>query len=75
MSKDLFFPDNCQVSDTYMKKIHSKLEGFKNDIYETKTVLFEAIKLNILNILVLGFSHIKFTIVYYVTQIFKTYYS
>ena len=39
-------PHNAQI-----KKVKSKLEGYKNDVCETKKVIFEAIKLDILCLL------------------------
>ena len=39
-------PHNIQI-----KKVKSKLEGYKNDVSETKKVIFEAIKLDILRLL------------------------
>ena len=37
--------------DNQIKKIKAKLEGFKDDICETKHLVFEAVKFDILQIL------------------------
>ena len=39
-------PHNAQI-----KKVKSKLEGYKNDMCETKKVIFEAIKLDVRHLL------------------------
>ena len=46
---------NSQIIDprnAQKKKIEAKLEGYKNDVCQTKCLLFEAIMLDILNIVV-----------------------
>ena len=46
---------NSQVIDprnVQIKKIKAKLESYKNDVCQTKPLLFEAIKLDVLNIVV-----------------------
>ena len=45
-NNQILHPHNAQI-----KKIQSKLEGYKNGMCETKKVIFEAIKLDILRLL------------------------
>ena len=45
-NNQILCPHNAQI-----KKIQSKLEGYKNDVCETKKVIFEAFKLDILHLL------------------------